>query len=87
MVEGINDAPAAISSQWVLREDEALSLQVSGVDLDADELSFSMAQLPSHGVLEGSLPNIIYHPELNFLEKILGRFLSLTVTKQVFLQL
>ena len=66
LVEGINDAPAAISSQWVLREDEALSLQVSGVDLDADELSFSMAQLPSHGVLKGSLPNIIYHPELNF---------------------
>ena len=62
----VNDIPIAYPQKLTLQEDSSKIVMLSGVDIDADELSFNILTQPEHGVLSGSLPNIFYIPEANY---------------------
>ena len=61
-VESVNDVPEALPSEWVVEEDGSLLVEVSGRDLEEDTLTFQLVEGPSHGELEGTLPEVFYRP-------------------------
>ncbi|GEP43499.1 Ig-like domain-containing protein [Brevifollis gellanilyticus] len=65
-VESINDAPVADSQNLSLDEDGSLAITLDATDGDEDTLTYTLTQLPAHGTLSGTAPNVIYAPEANF---------------------
>jgi hypothetical protein len=65
-VTPVNDAPTATAQDLTTAEDTAKALALAGSDIDGDGLSFFVLSLPTHGVLSGTAPNLIYTPNANF---------------------
>lgn len=61
-----NDAPVAAAQSLSGTEDTALSISLTGADLDGDELSFSITTPPAHGTLTGPAPDLVYTPAANW---------------------
>ena len=61
-VEPINDAPIVYSSNIELNEDSAVVFNLSGSDIDADLITFSIVQYPSHGEIELVSEELTYTP-------------------------
>lgn len=61
-----NHAPDAISAARTLNEDGSASLVLQGTDVDGNALSYVIDQLPEHGTITGTAPNLVYQPEANF---------------------
>ena len=62
----INDAPLADSKQVELNEDTSIALALTGNDIENDILSFSIVSQPTHGVLQGTAPNLTYIPNPDY---------------------
>lgn len=58
--------PAATPQTLTATEDTPLSITLGGSDADSDQLTFSIATLPAHGVLNGTPPTVTYTPALNY---------------------
>lgn len=56
-------APVAQSASWSGQEDAPLDLTLAGSDPDGDAISFSIHQLPVHGLLVGTPPDLRFEPE------------------------
>lgn len=65
-VTPVNDAPTAEEQTIELDEDTSVEVVLTGADADGDQISFQVLTQPSSGQLEGSAPNLVYTPEVNF---------------------
>jgi hypothetical protein len=65
-VAPVNHAPVANAQSATTPEDTALSLTLSGSDLDGDALTYTVVAGPAHGTLSGSAPTLTYTPALNY---------------------
>jgi hypothetical protein len=62
----VNDAPVALSQGVSTSEDGAVNIVLTGADVDADPLTFSIVQQPAQGSLSGNPPTLTYTPRTNF---------------------
>jgi hypothetical protein len=65
-VTAVNDAPIANPQSVTTKEDTAKAITLSGSDVDADPLTFSVVTGPAHGTLTGAAPNLTYKPKPNY---------------------
>src|SRR5690606_17015902 len=65
-VTAVNDAPVAHDQQVMVAEDAAVSITLTGSDVDGDALTFSVVTGPAHGTLAGTPPNLVYTPAPDF---------------------
>jgi len=65
-VTAVNDAPVADSQSVTLPEDTALSLVLTGSDIEGSPLTYTIQTQPAHGSLSGSGANRIYTPNANY---------------------
>lgn len=63
---GTNAAPTASSRSVTTAEDTTVVVVLSGDDPDGPSLTFAIASQPSHGVLTGSGPSVVYTPAADF---------------------
>lgn len=61
----VNDLPVAADAVVSTTEDTAVSIFLVASDIDADPLTFTPTE-PSHGILAGSAPNLVYVPDANY---------------------
>ena len=66
VINPVNDQPIANNQSLSLNEDESISIQLTGSDIDSPTLSFSLVAGPQSGVISGELPNITYTPNENY---------------------
>ena len=62
-INPVNDVPVAFDQSITVDEDTAVEITLSGIDFDEDELTYKVTSGPSHGVLTGTAPNLVYTPE------------------------
>lgn len=65
-VEAANGIPTAFSQSVVINEDSYGPIRLAGTDLDNDPLSYRITQGPTHGILLGDFPTIVYQPKPDF---------------------
>jgi large repetitive protein len=58
----VNDAPEALEQNVSTTEDTPRRITLSGKDTEGDPLGYRVDQLPAHGTLEGTPPDLIYKP-------------------------
>ncbi|HLM67501.1 MAG TPA: Ig-like domain-containing protein, partial [Longimicrobium sp.] len=65
-ITSVNDAPVATARLLTTPEDTALSITLTGTDVDGDTLTFALASQPTRGTLTGTPPNLTYTPEAGY---------------------
>ncbi len=65
-VAAVNDAPVANSQSVTVNEDSSVAITLTGSDVDADTLTFSVVGQPANGTLSGTPPNLTYTPRPDF---------------------
>jgi len=65
-VNAVNDAPVADAQSVTTDEDASIDITLTGSDVDGDTLSFMVVTEPSHGSLEGTMPNLTYTPDTDY---------------------
>lgn len=61
----LNDAPTVEDASVDLLEDESVTVQLGGADIDGDSLAFEILAGPTFGALSGTLPEVFYAPFAN----------------------
>ncbi|MBM3496831.1 MAG: hypothetical protein FJX72_21295, partial [Armatimonadetes bacterium] len=61
-----NRAPSATSQEVTTTAGAPVAVTLNGTDAETDPITFTLITSPSHGVLSGSAPNLIYSPEAGF---------------------
>jgi RHS repeat-associated protein len=61
-----NDAPVVNPQSLVTDENIAISITLTGSDVDGDALIYSVETQPGHGTLSGVAPNLTYTPATDF---------------------
>jgi predicted outer membrane repeat protein len=59
-IVAVNDAPVAQSQSVIADEDIAKPILLTAVDVDGDELTYTIVSAPSYGSLTGTPPNVAY---------------------------
>ncbi|MGA1842897.1 MAG: tandem-95 repeat protein, partial [bacterium] len=62
----VNDAPVADSQSLATDENIALTINLTGNDVDGDILTYTIVAQPSHGTLSGTVPDLTYTPHTNY---------------------
>lgn len=62
----VNDRPVADGQVVSAVEDTAKSFTLTGSDVDGDALTYRITQMPTHGTLTGTAPNLTYTPQANY---------------------
>jgi hypothetical protein len=57
-----NDRPVATSQSLMGLEGGSVPVTLAGADGDGDSLTYSISLQPSHGILSGTAPNLLYTP-------------------------
>ncbi|MFC1858789.1 Ig-like domain-containing protein [Thermodesulfobacteriota bacterium] len=65
-VNPVNDPPTTNDQNISLDEDTTLGVTLTGTDIEADALTYSVIDTPLHGTLFGNPPDLIYTPESNY---------------------
>jgi CSLREA domain-containing protein len=65
-INPVNDAPTANPQSVTTDEDTAKPITLTGSDIEASALTFSVVTGPSHGALTGTPPNLTYTPAANY---------------------
>ncbi|MFT4924767.1 MAG: hypothetical protein ACI8WB_000851 [Phenylobacterium sp.] len=61
-----NDAPQAIAQALTLREDQSVSVTLTGSDIDGNGLTFTALTNPTNGILSGQGADLLYTPNGDF---------------------
>jgi hypothetical protein len=61
-VEPVDDPPVAGARTLTTARDTALSITLSGIDVDGDVLTYRVESEPAHGTLAGTAPDLQYTP-------------------------
>ena len=62
----VNRAPTANGQAVSTNEDTPLPITLTGGDADSDTLVYSLLDLPTHGALSGTAPNLTYAPDPDY---------------------
>ncbi len=62
----VNDAPIAYDGSEETNEETSLEFALDATDVDAVSLNFTVIDLPLHGDLSGTAPDLTYLPEENY---------------------
>ncbi|WP_377136992.1 Ig-like domain-containing protein [Rubritalea spongiae] len=62
----VNAVPVAVSYDDETLKDEPVAFSLSATDRDGESLSYLIVTQPEHGQLSGTLPNVVYTPDLGF---------------------
>jgi hypothetical protein len=62
----VNRMPVAEPQSITTDEDLPVAINLSGSDIDGDELAYQISSGPLYGILSGDPPDIVYSPNLNF---------------------
>lgn len=62
----VNDAPIANTQSVTVTEDVAKAITLTGSDVDANPLTYTVITPPVNGSLSGTAPNLTYTPNPNF---------------------
>ncbi|EMR01517.1 Ig-like domain-containing protein [Cesiribacter andamanensis] len=65
-INPVNDAPLALAQQISTQEDEAVSIELKGSDVEGDALTFTLVSGPAQGSLSGTAPALVYTPSANY---------------------
>ena len=65
-VNPVNDPPTADDDSVSTVEDTPLGITLTGNDVDGDEITFSVVDIPASGTLSGTEPNLVYTPGSRF---------------------
>ncbi len=65
-ITAVNDAPVAAASSVTTVRNTAVSVPLSGSDVDGNPLTYIPMSLPANGSLSGVAPNLVYTPNQNF---------------------
>jgi hypothetical protein len=65
-VNAVNDPPYAPSQSLGTNEDNPRSIVLTGSDVDANTLTFTVVSGPTHGMLSGTPPNLSYLPNADY---------------------
>ena len=65
-IVAVNDAPIGEQMSVVGNEDQTLAINLTGLDVDGDPLSFAVLSAPTNGALSGTPPNLTYTPTQDF---------------------
>ncbi len=65
-VTPVNDPPVALNQEITTFENTALTITLSGTDVEGSPLSYKIASKPSHGMLAGTGSNQIYTPNTDY---------------------
>lgn len=63
----VNHIPIARAASFATKPGQAVNITLSGSDSDDDPLTYIIAEEPTFGTLSGTLPNLVYTPEVNFI--------------------
>ena len=74
--DAANTSPSAGDIQITAREDKAHGILLDASDAEHNELKFLIAEPPSHGIITGVAPDIVYRPEENFFGEDSFEFLA-----------
>jgi len=61
-----NQAPTAHAQSVSTMQDTPVAVVLSGSDADGSIVSYAIATPPSHGVLSGTAPNLVYTPDADY---------------------
>jgi hypothetical protein len=61
-----NRPPIAADQSVTTAEDTSLTIALEATDPDNDPLTYSIVAAPSHGVLSGTPPQVVYTPNANY---------------------
>jgi len=64
-INPLNDKPIAIDQNINTEEGQKISINLTGTDVDNDQLTFELKSTPLLGTLSGSKPNFQYTPDSN----------------------
>ena len=62
----VNDRPTTVDQNIETDEDNAVTFELNANDIEGDTLTMEIISQPSHGQLEGTMPNFTYTPDANF---------------------
>ena len=65
-VGNINDTPIVNDLSVSTNEDESIAITLTASDPDGDDLTWNINNLPQHGSIQGTAPDLIYTPNPNF---------------------
>ena len=65
-ITAVNDAPVAQGQSVTTNEDTVLVITLVATDVDGDTLTYTVMDLPTHGTLSGTAPNLTYTPAENY---------------------
>ena len=65
-VVAVNNPPVAIERSITTLEDTRVAIILKAIDIESETLTYSIISNPSHGVLSGKIPDLIYLPSLNY---------------------
>jgi VCBS repeat-containing protein len=65
-VSAVNDAPTAQGQSIETETNAPINITLAGSDPESEALDFSVSQLPLHGILIGSAPEVTYEPDSGF---------------------
>lgn len=66
VINPVNDLPRGLNQILETDQNVALDVLLTGEDVDGDFLTFEIFSDPAHGTLSGTLPNVVYTPDLNY---------------------
>ena len=66
-VNPVNDPPVANPQSVETPQDTPVAITLTGSDIDGDPLTYIIVTLPINGALSGTVPNLTYTPNLDFI--------------------
>ncbi|HCP14728.1 MAG TPA: hypothetical protein DIT32_02955 [Peptococcaceae bacterium] len=61
-----NEAPVAEPQSLSMSQDTSLPITLTATDPDGDTLDYAIVSNPSHGILTGTAPNLVYTPQAGY---------------------
>jgi len=65
-VNAINDAPVAENQAVAAKENTPKAITLTGTDVDENPLTYYVVDVPIHGLLTGTAPNLVYTPTTGY---------------------
>ena len=67
-VNSVNDAPIAYDQSINVMESTPKSIVLTANDIDGDAMTYAIVTDPTHGILNGTAPNLTYTPNADYID-------------------
>ncbi len=65
-VAATNDAPVIVTQPVSTTRNSSVTVILAAADVESDTISYTLVSSPTHGLLSGEVPNLLYTPAMNF---------------------